>query len=290
MNEKKAYAYAISSVLMWATVASAFKITLRYMKPFHLLLFSCMVATFILFLAAILSNHFHEIWQRKVMLRSALLGFLNPFLYYNVLFLAYDLLQAQEAMTLNYMWPIVLTLLSVPLLKQKVGAKSIAALFISFFGVVIISTHGNLLSFKLSNPLGVFLALVSTVIWATFWIFNVRDKRNETVKLFLNFLFGSIYISVAALFIGIEIPSAIAMAGAIYAGIFEMGLTFILWLRALQLAPQTAKVSNFIYLTPFLSMLCIHFFVGEKILPSTFVGLILIISGILLQQWNHYNI
>ncbi|HHF56425.1 MAG TPA: EamA/RhaT family transporter [Thermoplasmatales archaeon] len=290
VDEKRAYAYAIASVLMWATVASAFKITLRYMEPFHLLFFSCMVATIILFFILLASHHFHGIWHRKAIPRSILLGFLNPFLYYNVLFLAYDLLPAQEAMTLNYMWPIVLTLLSIPLLKQKVGIKNIAALFISFFGVIIISTHGNPLSFKFSNPVGVFLALASTIIWAIFWIFNVRDKRDETVKLFLNFFFGMIFVTIAAIFIGIKIPNIYAMMGATYTGIFEMALAFTLWLKALQLAPQTAKVSNLIYLTPFLSMLCIYFFVGEKILPSTFIGLLFIISGILLQQWKGNSI
>ena len=34
-------------------------------------------------------------------------GFLNPFLYYIILFKAYSLLPAQEALSLNYTWPLV---------------------------------------------------------------------------------------------------------------------------------------------------------------------------------------
>lgn len=79
-------------------------------------------------------------------------------------------------------------------------------------------------------------------------------------------------------------PDFIPAIGAVYSGIFEMGLTFILWLKAMQLATDTARVSNLIFLSPFLSLIFIRLIVGEQILPSTFGGLLLIVSGILIQQ------
>ena len=63
-----------------------------------------------------------------------------------------------------------------------------------------------------------------------------------------------------------------------------MGITFVFWLSALKLSENTAKVGNLIFISPFLSLVFIHFLVGEDILASTFIGLALIISGILLQQ------
>ena len=80
-------------------------------------------------------------------------------------------------------------------------------------------------------------------------------------------------------------PDIKGLAGSVYLGIFEMGLTFVLWLKALKLSSTTAKVSNLIYLSPFISLVLIHFIVGETILLSTFVGLVFIISGILMQQY-----
>ena len=74
------------------------------------------------------------------------------------------------------------------------------------------------------------------------------------------------------------------LLGASYVGLFEMGITFVLWLSALKLSETTAKVGNLIFLSPFLSLIFIHFFVGEDILASTFIGLILIVAGILIQQ------
>ena len=178
-----------------------------------------------------------------------------------------------------------LVLLSIPLLRQKIKLKSILAITISFFGVFIIATHGNILGFKFTNPAGVLLALGSTIIWSLFWIFNLRDKHDEAVRLFLNFMFGSVFIFVSILhFAKMKIPDLKGILGAAYIGLFEMGITFLLWLKALKLSKTTAHVANLVYLCPFFSLVVISFAVGEEILLSTITGLIFIVGGIILQK------
>jgi drug/metabolite transporter (DMT)-like permease len=288
-RQKKAYLYALLAVLLWSTVASAFKLTLRYMDSTALLLISSLTSTLVLFIILLANG---EIRQLKLMkkndwLRSAGLGFLNPFLYYLVLFKAYTLLPAQEAQPLNYTWGIVVTLLSVPLLGQKITALNIIALVISFGGVIIISTKGDFRSFNISDPLGVGLAVGSSLIWALYWIYNIKDSRSEIVKLFINFVFGSLFVVAWYVISGagrIEISPGIA--GAVYTGIFEMGITFVVWLKALKYTENTATVSNIIYLSPFLSLFFINLLVGEKILLTTVIGLALIIGGIVIQQYG----
>ncbi len=63
-----------------------------------------------------------------------------------------------------------------------------------------------------------------------------------------------------------------------------MGITFLLWLKALKLSKTTANVANLAYLAPFFSLVVISLVVGEKILVSTVIGLIFIIGGIILQK------
>lgn len=288
-KQKQAYIYAIIAVLFWSTVASAFKVSLRYVDVFQLLFFSSLCSVVILFIILFIQNKLKLLrtYEAKDFLRSAALGFLNPFLYYIVLFEAYSLLRAQEALTLNYTWPIMLALLSIPILKQKIGFRSILAIFISFLGAFIIATKGNIISFKFTNILGVLLALGSTVIWSLFWIYNIKDKRDYVAKLFLNFVFGFIFILIAApLFSKISIPDMRGLFGAGYVGLFEMGITFVFWLKALQLSRTTAKVANLIYLSPFISLIIINRIVGENILVSTVIGLILIVTGIIVQQYT----
>ena len=218
-------------------------------------------------------------------MRSIGLGILNPFLYYIVLFKAYSVLPAQQAMTLNYTWPIMLVLLSIPLLRQRITYKRIVAICISFVGVWMIATQGNILRFRFTNPVGVGLALGSALIWALFWIYNVRDERDDVVKLFLNFGFGFVFILVVNLiFSDVTVPNTMGFIGATYVGLFEMGVTFVIWLKALKLSQTTAQVSNLIYMVPFLSLVVIHFVVGERISLYTVGGLTLIITGIIIQQ------
>ncbi len=132
---------------------------------------------------------------------SALLGFINPFVYYLILLKAYQLLPAQVAQPLNMIWPIILVFLSVPLLGQKIKSRSFLALFISFTGVYIISSQGNLFQPGRSNITGVLLATGSSIFWALYFIMNVRDKRDEAVKLFLNFISGSLYLIILMIII-----------------------------------------------------------------------------------------
>ncbi|MEI6750007.1 MAG: EamA family transporter [Bacteroidota bacterium] len=67
---------------------------------------------------------------------------------------------------------------------------------------------------------------------------------------------------------------------------FEMGFTFIFWLKALTLSSTTARVTNMIYIAPFLSLLIVSVVVGEQIMVSTMAGLAFIVSGIVLQQYS----
>jgi drug/metabolite transporter (DMT)-like permease len=286
-NQKRAYIYGVMAVLFWSTVASAFKVSLRYLDFLQLLFFSSIASILVLFLILVFQNKIHLLRQYsgRDYLHSLMLGFLNPFLYYVVLFKAYSLLPAQEAQPLNYTWSIMLVLLSIPLLKQKIGPKSILAILISYFGVFVISTRGDILGFTFSNPTGVALALGSSILWALFWIYNIKDQRDEVAKLFLNFSFGFFFILVTMLLSSrITIPSFSGLAGAVYVGVFEMGITFVLWLKALKLSRTTAQVSNLIYLSPFLSLVLIHLIVGETIMLSTIVGLVFIVAGIIMQH------
>ena len=293
-KQKIAYIYAAAAILLWSTIAAAFKISLPFYSDaldlhiLHLLFYASLISSIALFLHLLFSNKLTLLksFSKVDYLYSALMGFLSPFLYYLVLLNAYSILSAQEAMTINWLWPMTLVLLSIPLLKQKIKARGIIAISISFFGVFIIATRGNLLGFKFTNPIGVLLALGSTIIWSLFWIYNTKDKHDEAVRLFLNFIFGTFFIFISILFFEkMEMPDLKGMLGAAYIGLFEMGITFLLWLKALKLSKTTAHVVNLVYLAPFLSLVIISFVVGEKILISTVTGLIFIVGGIILQKF-----
>jgi drug/metabolite transporter (DMT)-like permease len=73
-------------------------------------------------------------------------------------------------------------------------------------------------------------------------------------------------------------------AASVYVGIFEMGITFFFWLKALQLATTSDKVSNLVYLAPFISLIFVHFIIKEPVYYTTPAGLLFIIAGIFIQN------
>lgn len=286
-DQKKAYLYAMATVLLWSTVASAFKITLRYLDPLQLLFYASLASTGALALTVVIQGKGSLIfsYSRRQYLKSLLLGLLNPSLYYAILFKAYDLLPAQEAQPLNYTWAITLSLLSIPLLRQRIKPQEILAGLTCYSGVLVISTRGNVLDFRLSDPLGVTLALASTIVWALYWIYNTRDERDAVVGLFLNFTFALPFVFILCLlFSDIRVADLNGLLGAAYVGVVEMGIAFVFWLVALRLSETTARVANLIFISPFVSLVFIHFLVGEAILPSTPIGLVLIVGGLLIQR------
>jgi len=288
-TQKKAYLYASIAIFFWATIASVFKLGLRYTHPSSLLLWANGISFFV-FLGIILYRKEIPALRAQTVkdyLRSALLGMFMPFGYYLILFEAYSRLPGQVAQPLNMIWPIILVFLSGLILKQHIRGKSYIALVISFAGILLVSSQGDLTEFRHTNFTGVSLAAGSSVIWAFFWIFHMKDPRREEIKLFTNFFFSFIYIFLFVLISGKEIfPPKEAILAGIYAGLFEMGFTFFFWMKALNLARTTAAISNLVYLAPFLSLIFIHYLVGEKIFITTLPGLILITLGIIFQNYS----
>ena len=285
-NQSKAYFYTSIAVLFWATVSSVFKLSLRYMSPYQLLLYSCLSSIIVLLFFVIKTGKLKELFSKtwKEYLIIFIMGLLNPYLYFIFLFKAYELLPAQEAQPITYTWPIIMIFLSVPILKQKVTKYDIASLFICYLGICIISTKGELLNLQISNLTGLIYAVLSTFIWALYWIVNTKIKIDPIVTLFLNFLFSFPFVLITCYFYSSIIANPYGIIGALYVGVFEMGLAFILWLYALKLADKKNGIINLTYLSPVLALFFIQFLTGEKIIFPTVVGLAVILLGLLVQK------
>ncbi len=268
---------------MWSTVATAFKLALRDIDFITLLLWASIASTLALLPFAIMDNGLRPPGKdiKSSLIRSALLGFLNPFIYYLILFKAYDLMPGQLVQPINYSWPLILALLSVPFLGQHIGPREFGGILISLSGVIVLSVGGRM---GFDAPiLGIVLAFSSSFLWATYWLINSREKAGVS-RLFYNFLFGTIYIVLLNAVIGFKKPSLLGLMGGIYAGVFEMGLAFVLWTFALRYSENTARTGSLVYLAPFMSLFMFALVLDEPIKWTSGVGLSLVIVGILVVR------
>jgi drug/metabolite transporter (DMT)-like permease len=222
--------------------------------------------------------------SKKVRAVALAMGLLNPTLYYLVLFAAYDRLPAQEAMAINYSWALTLALLAGPVLKQRIGTMQWLAAAVSYLGVLIIATRGDLLGLEFESPVGVLLAVSSTLIWSAYWLLNTRLTIPAVSGLWFNFTGGVLATSVLlAMTEPLSLPVQGVLGGA-YVGVFEMGASFVLWLAAMRRSHNTLRTSSLIFLSPPISLLLIWWLVGEAISMATLAGLVFILAGLALQQ------
>jgi len=214
-----------------------------------------------------------------------MLGCLNPVLYYLLLFEAYDRLPAQIAQPLNYTWVLVLAVLAGPMLGQRPDRRTFAGLLISYTGVLLVVTQGQLFEQPPWDATGVVLALASTVIWALYWVLNARAGADATPLLTWSFTLSLPALMLIAMRTDAWPAFApVPLAAAIWVGLFEMGLTFVLWQRALALSANAARLGQLVFLSPFLSLVFIATVLSETVTAWSVSGLVIIVSGILVTR------
>jgi len=286
-GERQAYILALGAVALWSTVAVAFKLALRELSPLDLVALSVFFSW--ISLGAVLlfrrSPPFPEIKiTKQSVLYSALLGLLTPLGYYWILFAAYDRLPAQAAQPLNYTWPLFLALLAAPISGNKPTGRDLLGLFISLAGVILIARRPGSGSGPL-DPTGIGLALGSGIIWAFSWLMGTRILMDGALRLFTSFSAALGVLAVLWVRRGAIVPFSPTGWGAVmWVGIFEMGITFILWNGALVRTRRPARIGNLVYLGPFISLFWISLILGENIRPATVAGLAVIVSGILIGR------
>jgi len=288
-NNKIALLSAGIVLLLWSSVATAFKIALRYLKPFELLFLSVLISFVTLTAIMLFTGRFKQLKLVTKNNRNKLLfaGLLNPVIYYLLLFKAYDMLPAQFAQAVNFTWPLVLAVFAMILKHEKFHVLRLLMLCVSFGGALVVVLGGNAVPGGISVS-GIIIAFATTIFWVIYWLITKTIDEDPVISLWIPFTIGTVILSIAAIFFfRPESLSLSAWLSAGYVGLFEMSLTFLLWLNALRKTTSTALVSNFIYAVPFFSLIFIRFVLNEPIQPTTLIGLFMIAAGIVGQVLAH---
>lgn len=299
-ENNKSILLAIVAVLSWSTVATAFKKSLENLSPYGMLLIASITSLLIFIVTITVQRKWGQIssLSKRTWGYFALLGLLNPVAYYLVLFKSYDLLPAQVAQPVNYFWPILLLILLAIFTKQAIPVKKYIGMFISLGGLILISAGGQQSDSMEIPAFGLVLGLMSALLWASYWMVNNKNKNkaDATTACFMSFLFGSIYLTLGAPLIGIEGLLAKAttdftpdplngILSGMYVGAFEMGIPFICFGLAMRKTNNPALINQLCYLSPFLSLFFVSTILGEAIVPSTYIGLTLIVLGIVFNEY-----
>jgi hypothetical protein len=282
-QERQALIFGLAAITLWSTVATGFKLGLTVLAVEQLLLLGSLISWCVFALYALYTNNFTLHKQDRSWVVG--LGCINPFGYYLLLFAAYDRLPAHIAQPLNYTWAIVLALLAVPVLKQKLARRTLLGITLSYTGVVVLLWGAGRSATAGLDMLGVVLALLSTGLWAIYWLLNTRCTSDPGALMFWSFSVGVPLIALAC-WIGPGWPtlSPTNLAYGLWVGAVEMGVTFLLWQQALKRTHNVARMGQLIFLSPFLSLLLIAYVLQEDIAWSAVIGLVIIVAGLLVTR------
>jgi drug/metabolite transporter (DMT)-like permease len=176
--------------------------------------------------------------------------------------------------------PVMTALLSSFINKEKLSARQWTAIAVEFSGILILTLWNGVFSVGLGIPWLLASALVLSV-------FNMLQR--DLVR-----TYTGLQASVFSILAGAAMLSVFAPAGvrelasasseyvfyAVLLGVLPSAVSYVSWSVAIERAPSTSHVSNYMFVTPFLAALLGFLIAGECPDIGTVTGGVVILAGV----------
>lgn len=282
---KKQYIYAAVSIFLWSTLAVSAKLLLGNYNNMQVLCISSLFAAAVMLLIIGFTGRlklFKE-YGIKDIIKLGTVGFPGIFLYHALYYGGAALLPASQSFVINYLWPVLSIVFACIILKEKMTAKKIIAVLLSFLGVSVV-TSGALSQANKGGFTGAVLCMLAAISYALYTVLNKKYDYDQFFAMMINclisFLLTAVYLMLRKEFV---FPPVSELPGFIWSGVLTIAIPSVTWILALKNG-NTAKISNLAYITPFLSLLWSALILKEELTINCITGLMLILSGILIQM------
>jgi len=213
----------------------------------------------------------HLSWPKNIYIQLSRSTFL--FLSTILFFYSISIISITESLTLAFVYPILVTLLSSIILKEKVGFRRWIAVIVGFIGIVVVLRPG-FNSISLAS-----LAGFGTGICYAFYVITTRKLSsldNSLLTLIFTGLTGAIVISLIVPFVWItpnynQLLIMIGLAAAGTLGHFFLILSYNF--------AEASKLAPFAYFEIVTNILIAYYFFGDYPDKWIWTGLIIIISS-----------
>jgi drug/metabolite transporter (DMT)-like permease len=219
----------------------------------------------------------------KVPAKTLLLGVYGLFGYHLMLFLALQNAPAVEANLVNYLWPLLIVLLSPIFTKSlALNFRYVLAAISGFVGAVIAITYNGSGLESLSIEVGYFFALAAAVIWATYSLGTTKVPSFPTPAIGLFALVSGV-LAIGAHFL-FEPAASISTTDwllLLVLGVGPLGGAFYLWDAALKIG-DPRRIGLLAFLTPLLSTALLLVVSGDSLSWQLLLATALVVGGALL--------
>lgn len=145
-----------------------------------------------------------------------------------MLYKVFSVANPVKVFILNYTWPVFLFIISVFVFKEKFTLRKVLAIFISFFGIIVIITNGKLDTINIANIGGDTFALLVSLSAALYSVIGKKKNFEKTTSVFWYFIFVLIFIvTTLFLFSQPKGPTPSVLFWIAINGIFINGVSFI---------------------------------------------------------------
>lgn len=270
---------ALAAIALWSTLALLGS-QLTHLPPFLMLGIA-------LGISGLASFFWPKAWQ--IPWKTLAMGVGGIFGYHLLYFRAFALAPAVEANLINYLWPLLIVLLS-PLVLPGVrlhGRHAWGALF-GLAGAALIITGGQL-SLQARYLAGYLLAGAAALTWALYSLLSRRLAPFPTASVTAFCAAGSLLALAFHLATGGSLTALAALQPhdwllLLLIGAGPMGVAFFLWDAALKRGdPRT--LGALAYLTPLLSTLNLAVWAGQSLTWVHGTALLLIVTGAMVGSW-----
>jgi drug/metabolite transporter (DMT)-like permease len=273
----KADLFTLGAIFLWASLASLATL-LSNIPPFLLTGIGLVIGALVS-LPSLRSG----LTPWKIPLKTLLIGVYGLFGYHFMLFLALQTAPAVEANLVNYLWPLLIVLLSPIFTKSlSLNLRYVLAAISGFAGAVLAITSGGSGFGFSSMEVGYFFALAAAVIWATYSLATTKVPRFPTPAIGL-FALASGVLAIGAHFL-FEPAASISTADwllLLVLGVGPLGGAFYLWDAALKIG-DPRRIGLLAFLTPLLSTALLVVVSGNSLSWQLLVATGLIVGGALL--------
>ena len=273
----KADLLALGAIVLWASLATLATL-LGDIPPFLLTGIGLIIGSLI---SIPLSGFRLSAW--KIPPQTLLVGVYGLFGYHLMLFIALQSAPAVEANLVNYLWPLLIVVLS-PLFTKclKLGTRAVLAAILGFVGAALAITSSGSTSADAGFELGYLFALAAAIIWATYSLLTTKLQAFPTSAIGLFGLVSGL-LAIAAHFV-LEEPAVISSSDwvlLVILGLGPLGGAFYFWDAALKIG-DPRRIGLLAFLTPLLSTTLLLVVSGRELSVQLLAATALIVGGAML--------
>ena len=276
---RKAFLLAMITLLLWSLLAYL-AARLSYLPPLWLLGVS-------LTLSGLIGGLRPSVWKASP--KILITGIFGIFGYHYFYFLAFRLAPAIETNLINYLWPLLIVLLSPLILPgTRLRAHHLLGGLMGLTGALLILSNGEL-HLQANYLQGYLLAAGAALIWACYTLLTKRLQPfpNASVGAFCllsGLLAMSAYFIESGSF-SFPTPRPADWLMILLIGLGPMGLAFFTWDAAIKQGDPRI-IGALSYLTPLTSTAILVVFGDHSLGWISLLAMLLIVGGAITGSWD----